>query len=195
MTRLVIADDHPAFVLGLRLSLAEAFDIVGTALDGEELVKVVLDTRPDAIITDVRMPKLSGIDSCIRLGGALDECAVVMLSTFNDPATIDAARRAGARAFVSKETPVEELAVIVRRLVADHDLDLVPPVSLPTLTPRECDVLRLVAQGCSNREIAQRLGIGLETVKDYCSSLYGKLDATDRLSAVSSARRLGLVDG
>ncbi len=193
MTRVVIADDHPAFVLGLRFSLSDTFEVVGTAYDGEALVSVVLATRPDAVITDVRMPKRSGIDACRQIRASIPDCAIIMLSTFSDPATIEAAREAGARAYVSKDVPVEALHGIVRRLIDQPELQLIPHVSVPVLTPRERDVLGLMAGGLSNPEIARLLGIGHETVKDHCSGLFTKLDVKDRMSAVSAARHLGLI--
>lgn len=194
MIRVVVADDHPAFVLGLRLSLpAYGLEVVGVAADGEQLVDVVREHEPDVVITDVRMPRLSGIEACktLRLEGVL--APFIIISTYEDAATVDAARRAGVRAFVRKDEPPSVLAEITRRVVSDPTVRVMPGLDLPALTARELDVLRLMGSGMSNKRIARELGIGVETVKDHCSGVFAKLGVSDRLAAAAAARDLGII--
>ena len=194
MIRIVIADDHPAFVLGLRLSLSQHdFCVAGTAADGNELIDVVRRTRPDAVVADVRMPRMSGIRACEVLFRTGYEGAFVVLSTYDDEATIQASRTAGARAFIRKDEPVHTIARVVRRLVEEPHVCLIREVRVPRLTPREKQVLEGIASGRSNKQIAAALGIGVETVKDHCRGVYEKLGVVDRLGAATEARRLGIV--
>jgi two-component system, NarL family, nitrate/nitrite response regulator NarL len=192
--RVVIADDHPAFALGLRLGLQDAgLEVVGVAADGETAVALAAAHRPDAVVLDIRMPKLDGVDACRRIVEAGTAIAVVMLSTYQDAATIRRAHDAGARAFLTKERPVPALVDTIARLVREPRLSLIEVPHLPHLTPRERDVLTALGEGLSNKAIAQRLGIGVETVKDHCSTIFGKLEVVDRVQAVIAARRLGLL--
>jgi len=192
--RVVIADDHPAFVLGLRLGLQDAgIDVVDVAADGEQAVAVAARHRPDAVVLDIRMPRLDGVEACRRIVEEGTAGAVVMLSTYHDAATIRRAKDAGARAFVTKERSVLMLADTITRLVREPRLSLIDAPPLPHLTPRELEVLLALGLGLSNKAIAARLGIGVETVKDHCSTIFGKLEVSDRVQAVIAARRLGLL--
>jgi two-component system, NarL family, nitrate/nitrite response regulator NarL len=192
--RVVTADDHPAFGLGLRLALDDAgFDVVEVAADGESAVRAATAHRPDAVVLDVRMPGTDGIEACRAIVAQGFAVAVVMLSTYDDPATMRRAEEAGARAFLTKETPVGVVAEIVNRLVREPRLSLIEAPPLPHFTGRESQVLDALVQGLSNKEIARTLGIGVETVKDHCSAIFGKLHVQDRVQAVIAARRLGLV--
>ena len=189
----VVADDHPAFGLGMRLALqAEGFDVVATVETGAAAAEEAARLRPDAVVLDVRMPGVDGIEACRRIVAARSAGAVVMLSTYDDPHTLRRAAEAGARAYLTKETPVRAIADLLRRLIAEPGLRLIDVPSLPELTPRERDVLQALGDGATNKQIAVRLGIGVDTVKDHLSSLFGKLDVSDRVQAVLAARRLGL---
>lgn len=194
MLRVVIADDHPAFALGVRYGLeARGIDVVGVAHDGDRVIDLVRALTPDAVVLDVRMPGQGGLEACRSITEHGLAPAVVILSTYDDAATRGEAHRAGARAYLTKETPIDELAQVLERLVAEQTLNLIVPPVLPTLTEREREVLRLLALGLSNKAIAERLQVSPETVKDHCSSLFGKLAVRDRTTAVLEAQRLGLV--
>jgi two-component system, NarL family, nitrate/nitrite response regulator NarL len=193
--RVVIADDHPAFVLGLRLGLeSEGFDVVGSAFEAEAAVSLTISSAADAVVLDVRMPGRSGIEACRDITLRLPSVAAVMLSTYDDAVTRNNARMAGARAFLTKETPPHVIAETLRRLIREPRLVLLPEPEVPRLTEREIDVLRGLGSGRSNKEIAIALGISPETVKDRCSSIFAKLVVMDRTQAVLEAQRLGLLD-
>ncbi|MFC4452412.1 response regulator transcription factor [Deinococcus sonorensis] len=192
--KLVIADDHPLFLMGLGYALRDqGFEVVAQASDGTQALEACLRHRPDAALLDIKMPGLTGIEVCARLKQEAPGIVCVLITTFAEPAIVQAARDAGARGYVSKETPPEELARQLRDIVARPDINRLPQVSVPRLTPRESDVLPLLAQGYSNKEIARSLGVSPDTIKDHLARLYTKLDAGDRTQAVSRARTLGLI--
>jgi two-component system, NarL family, nitrate/nitrite response regulator NarL len=194
MIRVVVADDHPAFLLGLRLGLEEAgLDVVGAAHDGDEALELLFALRPEAAVLDIRMPGRSGLDVARRVLAEGLGTAVVVLTTYHDAATRREAFEAGVRAFLSKETDVTTVARVVERAVADPAWRAFEAPALPALTPRELDVLHALGRGLSNKAIARALDISPDTVKEYCSSIFGKLDVRDRLHAVAEARGLGLV--
>ena len=192
--RLVIADDHPLFRMGLKYALLhQGFDVVAEAADGIQALEACRTYQPDAALLDVKMPGLTGIEVCERLRLTHPRVVSVLITTFAEPAIVQAARLAGARGYVSKETDPETLAQQIRDIVAYPDVDRLPQVDVPRLTPRESEVLPLLAQGFSNKEIAKNLGVSPDTVKDHLARLYAKLDAGDRTEAVSRARSIGLL--
>jgi DNA-binding NarL/FixJ family response regulator len=192
--RVLIADDHPLFRMGLAHALrARGFDVVAEAENGRNAVDLARTLRPELAVLDVRMPEMDGVEACRALRAEAQAPHVVMLTTFDEPALVAAAAEAGATAYLSKETDPHRLAETLMRIAAEPERDWMPHVDLPVLTRRERDVLTLLAAGHSNREIAGRLGIGAETVKDHVASLYRKFDVGDRVSAVREAERLGYV--
>ena len=192
--RLVIADDHPLFRMGLKYALIQqGFDVVAEAADGPSALEACRLYQPDAALLDVKMPGMSGIEVCDRLRITAPRVVSVLITTFAEPAIVQAARSAGARGYVSKETDPESLAQQIRDIVAHPDVDRLPQVEVPRLTPRESEVLPLLAQGFSNKEIAKNLGVSPDTVKDHLARLYVKLEAGDRTEAVSRARSIGLL--
>ena len=194
MIRVLIADDHPLFRVGLAHALrARGFEIVAEAENGRHAVELTRTHRPELVVLDVRMPEMDGIEACRALCALDGAPSVVMLTTFDEPALVSAAAAAGATAYLSKETEPRRLAESLERIAAEPGRDWMPRVALPELTRREREVLALLADGLTNREIAQRLGIGPETVKDHVASLYRKLDVRDRVSAVREADRFGFV--
>ncbi|HRQ10308.1 MAG TPA: response regulator transcription factor [Trueperaceae bacterium] len=194
--RVLIADDHPLFRMGLALALkADGFEVVAEAENGRQAVERARHAGVDVVVLDVRMPELDGIDACTIITSAADAPVVVMLTTFEEPAVVLAARAAGATAYLSKETSPRELARMLRQILADPERDWLPEVSVPELTPREAEALAALARGLSNKAIAAELGISPETVKDYLENVYRKLDVRDRVSAVRRAAELGLVAG
>ncbi|MFC3835468.1 MULTISPECIES: response regulator [Deinococcus] len=192
--RLVIADDHPLFRMGLKYALInQGFDVVAEAADGLAALDACRTLQPDAALLDVKMPGMTGIEVCERLRLSHPHVVSVLITTFAEPAIVQAARAAGARGYVSKETDPESLARQLRDIVANPEIDRLPHVNVPRLTPRESEVLPLLAQGYSNKEIAKNLGVSPDTVKDHLARLYAKLDAGDRTEAVSRARSIGLL--
>ena len=192
--KLVIADDHPLFRIGLKYALRDqGFEVLAEASDGLEALEAVRRFQPDAALLDVKMPGLTGIEVCEKLRSTNPSVVSVLITTFAEPAIVQAARSAGARGYLSKETPPEELARQLREIVAHPEVDRLPQVEVPRLTPRERDVLPLLAQGYSNKEIARSLKVSPDTIKDHLARLYTKLDARDRTDAVGRARTLGLI--
>lgn len=194
MPRLIIVDDHPLFRVGLGYALKSlGFDIIAEASDGVEGVRRVSELKPDAVLLDAKMPRMDGLEACRQMTAALPGVRVVLLTTFSEPALVQAARDAGASGFVSKETEAERLAQILNKMLEDSSYTLFPAVDLPKLSPRELEVLRLMTTGQSNKEIARSLGLSPDTVKDHLENLYRKLEATDRVTAAKRAQQLGLV--
>lgn len=192
--RLVIADDHPLFRMGLKYALMQqGFEIVAEACDGPSALEACRLYQPDAALLDVKMPGMTGIEVCDRLRVTAPRVVSILITTFAEPAIIQAARTAGAKGYLSKETNPEALARQLREIVANPEIDRLPQVNVPRLTPRESEVLPLLARGFSNKEIAKNLGVSPDTIKDHLARLYAKLDASDRTEAVSRARDIGLL--
>lgn len=213
--RVLIADDQPLVRRGLALILAPdpAFEVVGEAGDGEEVVTLAHRLRPDVVVMDIRMPVLDGVGATERLARTLPGCRVLALSTFDMDEYVVAALRAGAYGFLPKDISPEELVAAVRvvhtgeaavaprlltRLISAYVLAPRPPQppteSLGDLTPREREVWRLMATGLDNAEIAQAMDISVSTVKNHITSLFGKLAVRDRAQAVIAAYETGLVE-
>ena len=191
--RLLIADDHPLFRMGLRVALErEGFEIVGEASGGQEALKLCLQLLPDGVELDVRMPHMDGITAARLLREQRYRGLITLLTTFNEPVLLQQAALAGADAYWSKELPPEALAERLRRLSQGLEPRLLAPV-LPKLTTREQEVLQWMAQGLSTKEIARRLRISPETVKDHLVRIYEKLEARNRVEALERARSLGLL--
>ncbi len=192
--RVLIADDHPLFRLGLSLALAgEGFEVAAEAENGRVAVDRCRQGGVDVVLLDVRMPEVDGIEACRAIAAMDAPPVIVMLTTFDEPAVVEAARKAGATAYLSKETSPQVLARMLRGILEDPDRDWMPSVALPALTPREGDVLRLMAQGLTTKAIARELGLSPETAKDYLLGVFRKLEVRDRVSALRRATELGLV--
>jgi len=207
----LVVDDHALMRSGLSGLIASAGDmrVVGTAADGAEAVRVCEQQQPDVVLMDVRMPVVDGIEATRRLTGG---ARVIILTTFDLDDYVYDALSAGASGFLLKDAGAERLFDAVRVVAAGEAL-LAPSVTrrliaefarqrprlparperLQELTPRETDVLRLVAEGLSNREIADRLVVSDETVKTHVSRVLSKLGLRDRTQAVVIAYESGLV--
>ncbi|WP_027893271.1 response regulator [Calidithermus chliarophilus] len=191
--RLIIADDHPLFRMGLRAALElQGYEVVAEASDGLKAVHDVQELEPDAVLLDIRMPELDGLSTARRLREGGYGGLIVMLTTFGEPALVYQAAQAGADAYWSKEMPPEELGQRLGRLAQGLEPKLQLP-DLPTLSPREKEVLTQLAKGQSTKEIARDLRLSPETVKDHLERLYTKLDARNRVEALERARGLGLL--
>lgn len=192
--RVLIADDHPLFRMGLAYALVgEGFEVVAEVGTGDQAIDRCRQGGIDIAVLDVRMPGTDGIAACREITGLDDPPLVAILTTFDEPAIVAAAREAGAHAYLSKETAARELARILRKLVEDPSRRYLPRVELPDLTPREAEVLVLLAEGMATKAIAAHLGLSPETIKDYVQAIYRKLEVHDRVSAVRRAAELGLV--
>ncbi|MEV0233164.1 response regulator transcription factor [Nonomuraea sp. NPDC050786] len=211
--RIVIADDHLVVRTGFGelLDTQPDFEVAGTAADGAEAVLACRELSPDVVLMDVRMPVMDGIEATRRLAGGPK---VLILTTFDLDEYVYDALRAGASGFLLKDVTAERLFDAVRVIAAGEAL-LAPAVTrrlisefarlgpkpgpelgraaLSSLTPRETQVLRLVAEGLSNPEIAARLVVTEETVKTHVSRVLGKLGLRDRTQAVVAAYESGLV--
>jgi DNA-binding NarL/FixJ family response regulator len=214
--RIVVADDHQVARAGFAalLDTQPDFTVVGTACDGAEAVRICGELRPDVALMDVRMPGMDGIEATRRLAGAAaGGPRVLILTTFDLDEYVYDALRAGASGFLLKDVTAERLFDAVR-VIAAGDALLAPTVTrrlisefallhrrlgapagaaLAALTPRETQVLRLVAEGLSNPEIAARLVVAEETVKTHVSRVLSKLGLRDRTQAVVTAYESGLV--
>ena len=214
-TSLVIADDQGMVRAGFRSLLASEpdLDVVGEASDGEEAVEVVTRLEPQVTLMDIRMPRLDGIAATRRLVAARVPTRVLVLTTFDLDEYVFEALRAGASGFLLKDAPAEELAAAIRVVAAGESL-LAPGVTrrvidafvrraapssrppdprLDQLTPREVEVLGLLARGLSNLDIAERLFISEGTTKTHVSNVLMKLGLRDRVQAVVYAYEHGLV--
>jgi DNA-binding NarL/FixJ family response regulator len=212
--RLVVADDQALVRAGFRMILtADDIDVVAEATNGAEAVDAVRRTRPDVVLMDIRMPELDGLEATRRiLTGGADEPRVIMLTTFDLDHYVYAALSAGASGFLLKDVTPEHLVAAVR-LVRTGDALLAPAITrrlverfagrdtdpatthrdLATLTPRELEVLRLLAQGLSNAELAGHLHLSEATVKTHIARILAKLALRDRVQAVIVAYKTGLV--
>ena len=192
--QVLIADDHPLFRLGLKYMLqAQGFTVVAEAETGQQALLSCQQLPIDVAILDVKMPEGDGIAICQQITQSSLDLTVVLLTTFQEPALVEAARQAGAKGFLSKETDPSTLAETIRQILRYPERDWLPTVDLPRMTPRELSVLQLMMQGFSNKQIAKHLGISIETVKEYASTCYRKLDVNDRVTAVYRARQLGIL--
>jgi DNA-binding NarL/FixJ family response regulator len=213
-TSLLIADDQAMVRSGLRLILDAEPDIqvVGEAADGEEAVALARRLVPDVIVMDIRMPRLDGIAAARRLADAGVPSRVLLLTTFNESEDLFRALRAGTSGFLLKDAPAEDLVRGIR-IVAAGDALLAPAVTrrviedfarrpepradlasaLGELTPREVEVMRWVARGLANHEIARRLVVSDATVKTHVARILMKLHLRDRVQAVVYAYECGLV--
>jgi DNA-binding NarL/FixJ family response regulator len=199
---------------GLRMLLdfQPDLEVVGEAADGLAAVEVVTRTRPDVVLMDVRMPRCDGIEAARRIVAALPETAVVVLTTFDDDASLAEALRAGVSGFLLKVAPPEQLLHAVRTVAAGNGLldpavtlrviaasaaapapDPAAAARLASLTQRETDVLRLVAEGLTNAEIGERLFMSPATARTHVSRILTKLGARDRTQLVVMAYESGLV--
>ncbi len=192
--RLLIADDHPLFLTGMKYALsAQGFKVIAEAKNGEEAVAACHKHKPDVALLDIKMPLLDGIEACRQITRHNPTMLVLMLTTFDEPGVIRAAKEAGAKGYLSKETPPLELATLIHNISKNPDRDWFPKIELPQFTQREQAVLGLLVQGLSTKEMAKVLRLSPETVKDYLEKVYGKLEVNDRIGAMNKAQALRLV--
>jgi DNA-binding NarL/FixJ family response regulator len=213
--RVIVADDQRVVREGLTLMLGliDGIEPVGAAADGEEALAMVAEMQPDVVLMDLRMPRLDGIQATRRLAETHPGVGVVALTTYADDETIVQALQAGARGYLTKDAGAEQIRSAVERVAAgEAAIDPavqrqlltavrqgeIPPCpeddELPDgLTPREAEVLELIAAGLSNGEIADRLVVSGATVKSHVNHLFAKIGARDRAQAVAYAYQHELV--
>ncbi|HWD10027.1 MAG TPA: response regulator transcription factor [Actinomycetota bacterium] len=214
--RVLVADDQRVVreALGTLIALLEGVEVVGTAADGEEAVTAAATLHPDVVLMDLRMPRCDGVDATRRLRAQDPSVAVLMLTTYADDRSVMDALRAGARGYLTKDAGADELRRALQQVargqaaidpaVQHHLVQAVAvtpapgapaaqPVLPDDLTPREGEVLVLIAEGLSNAEIAERLVVGETTVKSHINHLFAKTGVRDRAQAVSYAYRHGLI--
>lgn len=209
--RVLLVDDHQVVRRGLRtfLEVQEDIEVVGEAADGEEGIARAEELRPDVILMDVKMPGTDGIEALRRLRGLANPARVLIVTSFTEQRTVVPALRAGAAGYVYKDIDPDALAGAIRSVHAGHVL-LQPEVAEAllaaqddqpagsgrpgALTDREREVLGLIADGRSNREIARALVLSEKTVKTHVSNILMKLDLSDRTQAALWAVRHGLAD-
>ncbi len=221
VARLIIVDDHDLVRAGLRETLADepSVEVVGEASDGREALALCARVRPDLVLMDVRMPKMDGLEATRAIKRNYPEICVLMLSVHDNPEYLLEALRAGAAGYVLKEADRDELVSAVQQVLTggsplDSDLaasvlrrladDLPrgrgagtspapPPTPVEPLTPRELEVLGLVAQGKTNREIARTLVISAGTAKNHVEHIIAKMGVSDRTQAAVWAYELGII--
>jgi DNA-binding NarL/FixJ family response regulator len=200
MTTVLLVDDHRMVRTGLAalLETADGIEVIGQAGDGEEAVLLAVQTRPDVVLMDLSMPVVDGVEATRRVLAELPETKIVVLTSFSDRERVADALQAGAVGYLLKDCEPDELRNAIRAAAAGH-VPLDPRVArflLPTagarpedaLSPREQEVLRLVAEGRANKQIARALGISERTVKSHLGSVFRQIGVADRTSAALWAR-------
>jgi len=211
----LLVDDQPLFREGLRtlLSVQPDLEVVAEAGNGEEAIRLYRILQPSVVLMDLQMPVLDGVAATRRLHEEVPDCRVIVLTTFDDDEMVFDGLRAGALGYLLKDVPSEKLAEAIR-LAARGESFLQPSVaakvvaefarltskpgahSQPLIEPlseREQDILRLIASGASNREIAGKLFLAEGTVKNHVTNVLGKLGVRDRTQAALKAREIGLI--
>jgi two-component system NarL family response regulator len=214
--RVLVVDDHALFRRGLEMVLEQEpdIDVVGEAEDGSDAVAKATETTPDIVLMDVRMPKRGGIDACTAIKAAVPSSKIIMLTISDEEADLYDAIKAGAMGYLLKEISIEEVASAIRAVHGGQSLispsmasklltefasmikrgDERQQVPAPRLTDREMEVLRLVAKGMNNRDIAKQLFISENTVKNHIRNILEKLQLHSRMEAVVYAVREKLLE-
>jgi DNA-binding NarL/FixJ family response regulator len=203
--RVVVVDDHPVVRVGLRgmLDMLDDVTVAGEAGSGDEAVALVARLRPDVVLMDLRMPGSDGVGATARIAAEYPESHVLVLTTYDTDADILRAIEAGATGYMLKDTPIGPLAEAIRA-AARGETVLAPLVAsrlftrartpvVDQLTPREVEVLSLVARGLSNADIGRSLFIAEATVKTHLLRLFAKLGVNDRTAAVTAALARGII--
>jgi len=213
--KILLVDDQPLFREGLRtlLSVHSDFEIIGEAGNGQEAINLVRSHHPSVVLMDLQMPVLDGVAATRRLREEHGDCCVIVLTTFDDDEMVFDGLRAGAIGYLLKDAPSEKLAEAIR-VAARGETFLQPSVAAKVvaefarltrktsehfratdepLSEREAEILRLIANGASNRQIADTLFLAEGTVKNYVTNILGKLGVRDRTQAAIKAKDIGLV--
>ena len=209
--RILIADDHPLFRKGMRTLLTATTDteVVGEATTGQEAIELAGNLQPDVVLMDLQMPGINGIEATRQIVNASPHIRILVVTLFEDDASVFTALRAGARGYILKDAKEEEMIRAIRAVgsgeaifspaIATRLIDFfaaqrsgVSKEIFPTLTEREREILQLIARGSTNSDIARQLGLSVKTVNNYVSNIFSKLQVTDRAQAIIRARDAGL---
>ncbi len=208
--KILIADDHPVVREGLfaMLSREHDFDVVGEAKDGVEAVNKAKELAPDVVLMDLRMPEMDGVEAMRQIRSAMPNVKFIILTTYSDDEYIFSGIEAGARAYLLKDAPRDELFKAIRAVhmgesliqpvVASKLLDRFSELSRRTpsgeeLSGRELEILQLMAKGSANKEISAQLSISQSTVKTHIANIFQKLGVNDRTEAVTQALKKGII--
>ena len=206
---IVVADDHAVVRAGLGalLSAVDGYELIGEVATGTDAVRAAVTLHPDVLVMDIQMPGMSGIDATREIGRVAPDVAVLMLTMFEDDESVFAAMRAGALGYVLKgASPSDMIRAIAavaageaifgtgvaRRALTYLTAPRADTTAFPELTPREREVLDLIASGLGNAAIAARLGLAANTVSNHISNIFGKLQVASRAEAIVRARSAGL---
>ena len=208
--KILIADDHPVVREGLcaMLSREVDFEVVGEARDGVEAVNKTKELNPDVVLMDLRMPEMDGVEAMRQIRSAMPDVKFIILTTYSDDEYIFSGIEAGARAYLLKDAPREDLFKAIRvvhrgesliqPVVASKLLDRFSELSRRTpsgegLSGRELEILQLMAKGAANKEISAQLNIAQSTVKTHIANIFQKLAVSDRTEAVTQALKKGII--
>jgi DNA-binding NarL/FixJ family response regulator len=201
--RVIIVDDHALLRDGISALIGNQPDmeLVGEASNGREAIELFRTHRPDVTLMDLQMPEMGGIDALSAIRGEFPEARIIVLTTYAGDVQVFRALKAGARAFLLKGLLRKELLETIRavhagqkRLPPEIAAEIAEHATDDSLTPREIDVLRLIAGGNANKEIAARLSLTEETVKGHVKNILAKLDANDRTHAVTIGLKRGIIE-
>src|SRR5580704_2258330 len=201
--RVLSVDDHPVVREGIAALIARQSDmeLVAEASNGREAVDMFRKHQPDVTLMDLQMPEMSGIDALSAIRGEFPDARIIVLTSYAGDVQVSRALRSGARGYLLKDMLRKELLETIRavhaglrRLSSEAAAGIAEHAMGDTLTPREADVLRLIAGGNANKEIASQLGLTEETVKSHVKNILPKLGANDRTHAVTIALKRGIID-
>ncbi len=209
--RVLIADDHPLFRKGMRalLTATAGTEVIGEATTGQEAIELAAALQPDVILMDLQMPGINGIEATRQILHTSPHIRILVVTLFEDDASIFSALRAGARGYILKDAKEEEMLRAIRAVgsgeaifspaIATRLMDFfaaprpaVPKEIFPTLTEREREILQMIARGRTNNDIAKELALSSKTVGNYVSNIFSKLQVADRAHAIIRARDAGL---
>jgi DNA-binding NarL/FixJ family response regulator len=209
--RILIADDHPLFRKGMRTLLTATADteVIGEATTGREVIELAAALQPDVILMDLQMPGVNGIEATRQILQDSPNIRILVVTLFEDDASVFTALRAGARGYILKDAKEDEILRAIRA-VGSGEAIFSPAIAtrlmeffatprpsaskeiFPTLTDREREILQLIARGSTNHDIARQLVLSVKTVNNYVSNIFSKLQVADRAQAIIRARDAGL---